>query len=96
MATLYYARTGLDPDRATRQDDFPAAIIVAKLGQFPVRYFSGPPEINPSDPSRPYGNPTLCVVHFEAEEVCTQFPKEGYYFFHDLTPQRCSSILGLA
>lgn len=95
MATVFYARTGLDPNRAQKQAYIPAEEIAQKLGHLATRYFENPPEIDTQAPNRPYGTPTLCVISVDSDEVCARFPKDGYYLFDDLMPDQCSSMLGI-
>lgn len=97
MATLFFARTGDDPNRANRGIPVSIDLVVEKLGSLDKRHKHNPPVIRSPDGRNPlpYSAATQSVVEIESHEVGPAFPKAGYYWFPGVTPARCSELLDL-
>jgi hypothetical protein len=95
MATLFFAREGLDPNRATSVIEIPLSEFLAHFEGLAATFFSGPPEINPDSKPSPYSPYTLVVLEVEDDEIGAEYSKPGFYYFPSLRPKECADALGI-
>ena len=95
MATIFFARKGTDPNRASVGQHVSIETVVDKLASYSSQYRSSPPIINPDDKPSPYSAYTLTVVEVESSETSSTFPKAGFYWFSEVPPDLCCTLLGL-
>lgn len=94
MATIFFARTGTDPNRASNGQDVSIGTVIDKLVGYSSQFRSDPPIINPDDNPSPYSSYTLTVVEVELSETSSMFPNAGFYWFPDVSPELCCTLLG--
>ena len=95
MAQLFFAQAGLDQNRAGKAQTVSASLVAEKLAQHAKKHFIEPPEINSQENVSSYSRPKLTVVEIGEGEISAFFPKAGYYWFPQVSPEQCCYLLGL-
>jgi hypothetical protein len=81
MATLFFAREGLDLDRATSVLEIPLSDFLVHFDGLASKFFSGPPQINPDSTPSPYSAYTLVVLEVESDETGPGHPNQASTIF---------------
>jgi hypothetical protein len=95
MATIFFARTGSDPNRADRGLQMPINSVVRALSSYESKYLANPPLINSEEKPSPCSEPTQTVLEIDADKACARFPKAGFYWFFSIRPKECAALLGM-
>ena len=96
MATLFFTRTGANPNRADQGRHVSIETVVRGLAGHQTHYFVDQPIINRDEDPSPFSPYTKTVIRIDNNEICPSFPKPGYYFFHSVHPAECLLFLGLS
>ena len=95
MATLFFARSGDDPNRSSSGIEVPTDLVVSNVHNKDKHFRSSPPVINPDRPASPYSAYEHVVIEIHRNEVSTTFPKAGYYWFPELSPASACLLFGI-
>jgi len=93
MATIFYARDGSGATRSNQGFYSPVSLIIELIGEYDMKYFSGPPApFQTTERLSEFSAYRHVVVGIDADEISDKFPKSGYYYVHDLTPKECHDL----
>lgn len=93
MAKIFYARDGSGDTRASQGKFYETSKVVNLLGKYEVLFFQDPPPpFGTNEKLSDFSDYHHVVVSIDADEVCSTYPKEGYYFIKNLTAKDCEKV----